>query len=586
MATQFHEELRLYVTHDRFIFEPLDSGVEKLVIDRVSQDIFIQTSVDIPLDVGGRLICGILGVVHLLAGPYLVVITKKAKCGDINGHAIYRIEETDILSYKRTFLHITEKQNQDNRTYLTMIQTVLQMPYFYFSYTYDLTHTMQRLHNTSPEFRQMSLFERADPRFVWNSHLLRDFAAQSELSQFTLPVILGFVSIKTVVINKKTFTLALMTRRSIYRAGTRYYMRGVDSEGQVANFCESEQIVVYSGDICSFVQTRGSIPLYWSQRPNLRYKPLPKVDLSQPNADSYNRHMDAQVVNYGRQVLLDLIDQKPPEKHLGVIFQGAVQQISSGFIKYEPFDFHHECSKMRWDRLSILMDRIAKDQKDFGYFMISRNGLGMEMQEGVFRTNCIDCLDRTNVVQSLIARRCLQEQLTRLGILVQGQSLDNQEMFEYIYRNIWADNADCCSVQYAGTGALKTDFTRTGKRTIWGLFQDGWNAAIRYFINNFSDGFRQDAIDVFLGNYIVEESTNSPFQDTKDWRIFVIPLIFIVAFSMLFISLIIPSDDIREQFVYILFWGGASIGTLFFIFLFGTEYVDKPKLTQAKQKME
>jgi len=26
----------------------------------------------------------------------------------------------------------------------------------------------------------------------------------------------------------------------------------------------------------------------------------------------------------------------------------------------------------------------------------------------------------------------------------------------------WADNADACSKQYAGTGALKTDFTRYG----------------------------------------------------------------------------------------------------------------------------
>ena len=30
----------------------------------------------------------------------------------------------------------------------------------------------------------------------------------------------------------------------------------------------------------------------------------------------------------------------------------------------------------------------------------------------------------------------------------------------YIFVTVWADNADACSVQYAGTGALKTDFTR------------------------------------------------------------------------------------------------------------------------------
>ena len=40
---------------------------------------------------------------------------------------------------------------------------------------------------------------------------------------------------------------------------------------------------------------------------------------------------------------------------------------------------------------------------------------------------------------------------------------------------------------YAGTPALKGDFTRTGQRTKMGLLQDGTNSAIRYVVNNFQD---------------------------------------------------------------------------------------------------
>ena len=47
-------------------------------------------------------------------------------------------------------------------------------------------------------------------------------------------------------------------------------------------------------------------------------------------------------------------------------------------------------------------------------------------QIGVFRTNCIDCLDRTNVVQSIIARRSVAHQLTQLGVLTAGQSIENE----------------------------------------------------------------------------------------------------------------------------------------------------------------
>ncbi len=33
------------------------------------------------------------------------------------------------------------------------------------------------------------------------------------------------------------------------------------------------------------------------------------------------------------------------------------------------------------------------------------------VQQGVFRTNCIDCLDRTNVVQGMLAKKSLLDQL-------------------------------------------------------------------------------------------------------------------------------------------------------------------------------
>ena len=118
----------------------------------------------------------------------------------------------------------------------------------------------------------------------------------------------------------------------------------------------------------------------------------------------------------------------------------------------------------------------------------------------------MDCLDRTNVVQSLLALENIQDVLSAFGVLKEGQRISQQDQFQVIFRNVWADHADLLSKQYAGTGALKTDFTRTGKRTPAGLLNDLQNSLVRYYKNNFTDGFRQDAIDLFLGNYKVDES--------------------------------------------------------------------------------
>ena len=71
------------------------------------------------------------------------------------------------------------------------------------------------------------------------------------------------------------------------------------------------------------------------------------------------------------------------------------------------------------------------------------------------------------------------------------------------------------STQYAGTGALKSDFTRSGKRTTYGLMRDGVNSLQRYIINNFYDGFRQDSIDLFLCNHQKLSEEEKRLQQTS-----------------------------------------------------------------------
>ncbi|XP_023616629.1 phosphatidylinositide phosphatase SAC1 isoform X4 [Myotis lucifugus] len=491
MAATTYERLKLHITTEKFYVEACDDGVDDvLIIDRVSTEVTLSVKKDIPPSAVTRPIFGILGTIHLVAGK----------------------EEI------RNKLRWTNKL-QDNKTFLAMINHVLSVDGFYFSTTYDLTHTLQRLSNTSPEFQEMSLLERADQRFVWNCHLLRELSAQPEVHRFALPVLHGFITMHSCSINGKYFDWILISRRSCFRAGVRYYVRGIDSEGHAANFVETEQIVHYNGSKASFVQTRGSIPVFWSQRPNLKYKPRPQINKVANHMDGFQRHFDSQLIIYGKQVILNLVNQKGSEKPLEQAFATMVSSLGNGMIRYIAFDFHKECKNMRWDRLSILLDRVAEMQDELSYFLVDSTGKVVTNQEGVFRSNCMDCLDRTNVIQSLLARRSLQAQLQRLGVLHVGQKLEEQDEFEKIYKNAWADNANACAKQYAGTGALKTDFTRTGKRTQLGLVKDGWNSLIRYYKNNFSDGFRQDAIDLFLGNYSVDElESHSPLSVPRDLK--------------------------------------------------------------------
>jgi synaptojanin len=103
-------------------------------------------------------------------------------------------------------------------------------------------------------------------------------------------------------------------------------------------------------------------------------------------------------------------------------------------------------------------------------------------QKGVFRTNCLDwyiahlpfylfiahnilypSLDRTNFIQDLLSRQTLEQYL----LLVRREWIHSNSLWTF-HRELWAENGDALSRIYAGTGALNTSFTRSGKRTLAG----------------------------------------------------------------------------------------------------------------------
>jgi len=210
----------------------------------------------------------------------------------------------------------------------------------------------------------------------------------------------------------------------------------------------------------------------------------------------------------------------------------------------------------------------------FGFYF-EKNSAVKSYQTGVFRTNCIDCLDRTNVVQSLLAKRSLQAQLVAHEVISSISELDNDPNFESVFRNVWADNGDACSLQYAGTGALKSDFTRTGKRSMIGLLWDGWNSSIRYYKNNFSDGQRQDGIDLLLGNCRITQADTCMPQLPPD--VFLAPLVLLVLLVLLLLLLLMGQKD-RTLFFVLLLWIPSVTFIAKKIRSNRMQYIDKPRL--------
>lgn len=72
-------------------------------------------------------------------------------------------------------------------------------------------------------------------------------------------------------------------------------------------------------------------------------------------------------------------------------------------------------------------------------------------QKGVLRTNCLDCLDRTNVAQFTYGLAALANQLKALGLHECKISVDGP--LSHALMDVYGKMGDELSMQYAGSPA-------------------------------------------------------------------------------------------------------------------------------------
>lgn len=388
----------------------------------------------------------------------------------------------------------------------------------YFSYDLDITRSLS---DTALSLNlDAPLYAKADSVFFWNHHILEPFM-ESRQDSVALPVMQGFVGQRSFIVDsnppqvdepklesvemnnlapargedaaqngadnnrnslemrptEKKYLITLISRRSTKRAGLRYLRRGIDENGFTANMVETEQLLSSakwdaSTPIYSFLQIRGSIPLYWTQTA-YALKPIPVVQHSpEENYKACKKHFERLRNTYGKLQIVNLVEKQGIEGAIGSQFQNNVQQINSEEsqkpeIPFEWFDFHHACRGMKFENVNDLLLRLKDELEGMGS-SVQQGGTLVKHQAGVFRTNCMDCLDRTNVCQSCFAKHMLDLQLKAEGIDMSAQ-IDQDTTW---FNTLWADNGDAVSKQYASTAAMKGDYTRTKKRDYRGALND------------------------------------------------------------------------------------------------------------------
>jgi hypothetical protein len=84
----------------------------------------------------------------------------------------------------------------------------------------------------------------------------------------------------------------------------------------------------------------------------------------------------------------------------------------SGHLKFLHFDFHRFCKGDKFQALKVLIGQLSDSLGKFGQFIQDTSSKEvLSTQKGVYRVNCLDSIDRTNVAISQIALTVLQRQL-------------------------------------------------------------------------------------------------------------------------------------------------------------------------------
>ncbi|CAG8768141.1 5184_t:CDS:2, partial [Acaulospora morrowiae] len=152
------------------------------------------------------------------------------------------------------------------------LKKFLSNGHFYFSSNFDLTRSLnvRTMQSSADKYT-------FDDYFLWNKFMIKELLNfRSKLSKserkemdgggFLVLAIHGYVGSQRATLGPEEVTISVISKLSCKRAGTRYNTRGVDDDGNVANFVETETILQMGTTCYSYVQIRGSVPVFWEQQ--------------------------------------------------------------------------------------------------------------------------------------------------------------------------------------------------------------------------------------------------------------------------------------------------------------------------------
>ncbi|PVV02294.1 hypothetical protein BB560_003256 [Smittium megazygosporum] len=456
---------------------------------------------------------GIIGFVRFTKGYYVCIIKRSKHVALLGGHYIYHIDETRLYP----LFHKKESSIEEDG-FLQVFQSVDLANNFYFSYTFDITNTLQ-MNMTSDNIELRSsygpkLFKKLNTIFVWNFQLISNGKLMLGIDQsWMIPLIHGYVDQSRISFSGRDVFLTLIARRSRVFAGVRFMKRGINEKGYVANDVETEQIV-HTMETTSFDTPYG----YRNSNPN--YTSFIKESIKREGilGDEFSECISYlnQFLPDEKKILYIKWDMSRAKKNreddvLQILEEIAEESLAvTGFFHNGPELYGNYLKRTGrvLSNLDIFKSEKGSVKENIILEKESYYRREKKIQHGVVRSNCIDCLDRTNAAQSIIGKVAFAHQLYELGCLEQPL-LPFETDAAMVIEEMYHDLGDTIALQYGGSHLVNTVQTYRKINNWTSHSRDLIVTLRRYYSNSFVDAERQKAITLFLEKSSLSENDSN-----------------------------------------------------------------------------
>ncbi|MBA0658675.1 hypothetical protein Goklo_010860 [Gossypium klotzschianum] len=130
---------------------------------------------------------GIVGFIKFLGSYSMMLITKRKKIGAICGHTVYAISKSEMIPISKSPNQSNMAYSKNEKRYKKLLSTVDLTKDFFFSYTYNVMHSLQRnlCRNETGEVHYETMF-------VWNEFLTRGIRNTLKNTLWTVALVYGF----------------------------------------------------------------------------------------------------------------------------------------------------------------------------------------------------------------------------------------------------------------------------------------------------------------------------------------------------------------------------------------------------------